>query len=63
MESPRVGFRKSEISERMSKVLADLGEEKDYKIKAKEMIIKPNKQTGQKAVYDEVNIEFEPKTR
>jgi hypothetical protein len=27
------------------------------------MIVKPNKQTGQQAVYEEVNIEFEPKSR
>jgi len=27
----------------MSKILVDLDEEKDYKIKAKEMIVKPNR--------------------
>jgi 6-phosphogluconate dehydrogenase len=35
LESPRPGFRKTEIGERMSKILIDLDEEKDYKIKAK----------------------------
>jgi len=62
-ESPRPGFRKTEIGERMSKILIDLDEEKDYKIKAKEMIVKPNREANQKAIYEEVNVEFQPKSR
>ena len=27
------------------------------------MIVKPNRETGQKAVYEEVNLEFDPKNR
>lgn len=51
LESPRPNFRNSEIGEKLEKVLVGLDEEKDFKVKAREMIVKPNKATGQKAVY------------
>lgn len=53
LDSPRPSFPKTEIGERMSKILVDLDDgEKDFKIKAKEMIVKPNRESGQRAVYE-----------
>lgn len=40
-----------------------MDEEKEYRIKAKEMIIKPNKETGQKGVFEEIDVEFDAKSR
>lgn len=51
-------FSKSEIGNKMSKILADMDDDENLKLVCELMIVKPDKIKGQKAKYEEVIIEY-----